>query len=69
MRASEPVKNDIAIKKDDKVKVLNAVTYDGKPFRVFHDKYDVIQVDGDRIVIGVGDVVTAAVRVGNVKRV
>lgn len=35
-----------ALKKGDRVKVLNAVTYDGKPFRTYYDTYDVIQVSG-----------------------
>ena len=49
-----------ALKKGDRVKVLNAVTYDGKPFRTYYDTYDVIQVSGARVVIGVGATVTAA---------
>lgn len=35
-----------ALKKGDRVKALNAVTYDGKPFRTYYDTYDVIQVSG-----------------------
>lgn len=54
--------------KGDKVKVLNAVTYDGKPFKTYYDTYDVIQVNGDRVVIGVGATVTAAVNVANLRK-
>lgn len=70
MRVSEPIKAiDSAIKVGDKVKVINAVTYEGKSFRAWFDKYDVLQVNGDRVVIGVGGIVTAAVRIGDVKKV
>lgn len=54
--------------KGDKVKVLNAVTYDGKPFKTYYDTYDVIQVNGDRVVIGVGATVTAAVNAANLRK-
>lgn len=58
-----------ALKKGDRVKVLNAVTYDGKPFRTYYDTYDVIQVSGARVVIGVGATVTAAVNAANLRNV
>ena len=58
-----------ALKKGDRVKVLNAVTYDGKPFRTYYDTYDVIQVSGTRVVIGVGATVAAAVAAANLRKV
>lgn len=58
-----------ALKKGDRVKVLNAVTYDGKPFRTYYDTYDVIQVSGARVAIGVGATVTAAVNAANLRKV
>lgn len=58
-----------ALKEGDRVKVLNAVTYDGKPFRTYYDTYDVIQVSGARVVIGVGATVTAAVNAANLRKV
>lgn len=58
-----------ALKKGDRVKVLNAVTYDGKPFRTYYDTYDVIQVSGAHVVIGVGATVTAAVNAANLRKV
>ena len=58
-----------ALKKGDRVKVLNAVTYDGKPFKTYYDTYDVIQVSGARVVIGVGATVTAAVNAANLRKV
>ena len=54
--------------KGDKVKVKNAVTYDGKSFKVYYDTYDVIAVNGDRIVIGIGKTVTAAVNAKNLTK-
>ena len=53
----------------NKVKVVNAVTYDGTKFKVYYDKYDVIEVKGDRVVIGIGKTVTAAVKASNLKKV
>ena len=55
--------------KGDKVKVKNAVTYDGKPFGVFFTEYDVIEVSGDRVVIGIGNTITAAVKDTNLTAV
>lgn len=49
----------------DKVKVVKAVTYDGKPFKTYFEKYDVIQVNGDRAVIGIGKAVTADIKISN----
>lgn len=57
------------IKKGDKVKVTKAVTYDGKSFKSYYKQYDVIEVSGDRVVIGIGKVVTAAVNSKNLKKV
>ena len=54
------------IEKGDRVKVLNAVQYgNGEKFTCYYDTYDVIQIDGDRVVIGIGDTVTAAVNVSD----
>lgn len=50
-----------ALKKGDRVKVLNAATYDGKPFRTYYDTYDVIQVSGATV--------TAAVNAANLRKV
>lgn len=43
------------------VKVLRAYTYEGKPFKVYFDKYDVINKTSGRVVIGIGTTITAAV--------
>lgn len=53
----------------DKVKVLNNVTYTGDSFGVYYDEYDVIEVNGDRAVIGIDGTVTCAINVSNIERV
>lgn len=55
------------IKAGNKVKVLNAVTYTGQKFKTYYDEYDVIQVNGDRAVIGIGKTVTAAINIKNIQ--
>lgn len=50
-----------------KVKVLDNIDYDGNRFGVYYDEYDVIEEDGDRVVIGIGDVTTAAVNIANLE--
>lgn len=57
------------IKKGDKVKVINAITYTGSPFRLFYKEYDVIEVNKDRVVIGIGKTVTAAININNIKKI
>lgn len=57
---------DNSIKVGDKVKVKNAVQYNGQPFAVNFDKYDVIEVNGDRVVIGIGNTVTCAININNI---
>lgn len=57
------------IKKGDKVQVINAITYTGSPFRLFYKEYDVIEVNKDRIVIGIGKTVTAAINIKNIKKI
>jgi hypothetical protein len=60
---------DTTIRKGDKVKVLKAVTYTGGTFKTWYKVYDVIEVSGDRIVIGIGRTVTAAVNRENLQKV
>jgi hypothetical protein len=51
-----------------KVKVLKAVQYNGKSFKVWRDWYDVLEIQGDRVVIGVrGEGVTAAINISNIE--
>lgn len=56
------------IEKGDKVRVLEykkgkGMTYTGKLFNVYYKDYDVIQVKGDRVVIGKGTTVTCAINI------
>ena len=53
----------------DKVRVLVNATYDGGTFVLWHDVYDVIEVEGDRVVIGIGDTVTCAININNIEKV
>lgn len=53
----------------DKVRVLVNATYDGGTFVLWHDVYDVIEVKGDRVVIGVDGVVTCAININNIAKV
>lgn len=74
IRAGQKIKIPAAagaqvFEKGDKVKVTKAVTYDGKSFKAYYDAYDVIQVNGDRVVIGIGSAVTAAVNAANIQKV
>lgn len=66
------------IKKGDAVKVINTTvsgkrkcgkTYSGGSFVLWYDKYTVISVSGDRVVIGVNGVVTAAVRASDIQKI
>ena len=63
-KTNATAKPTIGIKKGDKVKVKkNAKTFTGGNLAsfVYNQTYDVIQVNGNRIVIGKGKVVTAAI--------
>lgn len=65
----KPDKTDSAIKAGDKVTVKNPIIYGtNQSFSVFEKVYDVIEVVGDRAVIGIGNKVTAAVAVGNLAK-
>lgn len=61
--------NPSTIKVGDKVKILSAIQYDGTPFAKYYNKYDVIEVKGDRVVIGIGNTVTCAINVKNIEKI
>lgn len=66
----EPAENPNTIKKGDKVRVLEPIHYDtGRRFALYYSVYDVIEVKGNRVVIGIDKVVTAPVHVDNLKLV
>jgi N-acetylmuramoyl-L-alanine amidase CwlA len=63
-------KVDDTIRVGDKVKVTNAVQYNGKSFKVYCDSYYVLEVKGDRVVISSDNKnVTAAVNAKNLKKI
>lgn len=57
------------IKVGDKVKVLNAIQYNGEKFKTWFDVYEVIEVVNDRVVIGVDGVVTCAINIKDIQKV
>ena len=57
------------IKVGDKVKVLNTVQYNGQAFAKYYDSYDVIEVKGNRVVIGKGKTVTCAINIKNIQKI
>ncbi len=58
-----------AIKAGDKVKVLKAVQYNNQPFVCYYKEYDVIEVKGDRAVIGKNKTVTCAINIKNIQKI
>ncbi|BED93016.1 MAG: glycosyl hydrolase family 25 [Candidatus Paraimprobicoccus trichonymphae] len=56
------------LKIGDKVKVKNAIQYDGKPFTVYFPDYEIIEIKNDRVVIGKDGVVTSAVDINNLTK-
>lgn len=68
--SQEPVKVDNTIRVGDTVRVLNAIQYNGKSFKVYVDKYKVLELKGDRAVISAdGKNVTVAINTNNLKKV
>lgn len=61
--------DDKTIKVGDKVQVINAIQYNGQPFAKYYDSYNVIEVKGDRVVIGRGATVTCAINVKNLRKI
>ncbi|MBR4429718.1 MAG: hypothetical protein IKS75_00290 [Clostridiales bacterium] len=57
------------IKVGDTVKVINPVSYGtNKKFKLYYKTYKVMELSGDRAVIGVNGTVTAAIDVKNLKK-
>lgn len=53
------------VKVGGQVTVLRPVTYTGNAFKLYYKTYDVISMNGNRVVIGKGKVVTCAIHVDN----
>ena len=65
---SAPAAAPASISVGDTVRVTNAITYTGQSFRTWYDTYTVMELKGDRAVIGVGGQVTAAINVRNITK-
>lgn len=71
------VNNDCIVKKlnkqiinvGDKVKVRNNIQYNGEPFIIYYDIYDVLEINGDRVVIGIDTTVTCAININNIEKI
>ena len=61
--------SNTSINVGDRVRVTNAVAYDGRGFKTWFDTYTVMELKGDRAVIGVNGTVTAAINVNNLSKV
>ena len=57
-----------AIKVGDSVKVVNPVDYNGMRIALYYDRYTVMELRGDRAVIGVNGTVTCAIKVSNLSK-
>lgn len=68
-RVNEILAEKNTIKVGDKVEVIKAIQYNGKPFIRFYNKYDVIEIKEDRVVIGIGQTVTCAINISNIRKV
>ncbi len=59
-------KIDKNINVGDKVKIKDNVQYNGEKFIQYYDEYDVLEINGDRVVIGIGNIVTCAINICNI---
>lgn len=63
-------KTTSTIKVGDKVTVKNPIIYGtNKTFAVYEKQYDVIEIVGDRAVIGIGNQIISAIAVSNISKV
>lgn len=57
------------LKVGDKVRVTDNITWTGHKFKVWYPDYTVMEINGDRVVIGVNGIITAAVSSKNLQKV
>ena len=57
------------LKIGDKVRVTDNITWTGHKFKVWYPDYTVMEINGDRVVIGVNGIITAAVSSKNLQKV
>lgn len=60
---------DDIIRVGDKVEILKNIQYNGKSFRSYYEIYNVIEIKGDRAVIGIENTVTCAINIKNIRKV
>lgn len=60
---------DDSFRVGDRVSIKCAVTYDGQIFKVYYEVYEVMQVKGERVVIGVDNKVTCAINACNLVKI
>ena len=53
----------------DRITVINNKQYNGKSFRNFYKIYEVMEIKGDRVVIGVNGIVTTAINIKDIRRI
>lgn len=68
-RGNQVIFTRVSINVGDKVKVVKNITYTGKSFKTYYKTYDVLEVKGDRVVIGIGDTITCAINISNIEKV
>ena len=57
--------NTNSIQVGSTVRVNNAISYEGQPFKVWYATYTVMELKGQRAVIGVNGVITSSINVNN----
>lgn len=62
-------KQDNNIIVGDKVKVLKNIQYNNEPFVTYYDIYDVLEINNDRVVIGIDNIVTCAININNIVKI
>lgn len=69
-KESAPQAQKEAIHVGDKVKVLKPIVYGtNEKFHLWYSVYEVLEVIGDRAVVGIGKTVTAAIHIDNIEKV
>lgn len=68
LNSSSSSSSSSAIKVGDSVKVVNPIDYNGTRIALYYDRYTVMELRGDRAVIGVNGTVTCAIKVSNLRK-
>lgn len=68
LSSSSSSSSSSAIKVGDSVKVINPIDYNGTRIALYYDRYTVMEIRGDRAVIGVNGTITCAIKVSNLRK-